>query len=152
MTPRDQGRNAVAECAGQAQQDAKTLPAGKTEIFAMQDDDADQSGNHTGDAPRGKFFLAGRGHDRDGKQRRRRVEDRSKAARDIGLPGNDQRERQHVVEQRHRKERLPARQAPGKRQAIDPQPRQQDDRGNRDTQEYDGEGRQFPQYHAVEEE
>ena len=108
MTPRDQGRDAIAERAGEAQPDAKPLPAGKTEIFAMQDDDADQSGNHAGNAPRGEFFLAGRSHDRDGKQRRRRIEDRGEPARDIGLPGDDQRERQHIVEQRHREEWLPA--------------------------------------------
>src|SRR5689334_643955 len=49
-------------------------------------------------------------------QRRGGVEDRGKRARDIGLAGDGQRERQHVVEERDEEERLPAAPALRKRQ------------------------------------
>ena len=82
--------------------------AGKTKILAVQNGDADQPDDDTGDAARMQFFVAGSGHHQHGEHRRGRVQDRGQPAGDIGLSGDDQRERQDVVENRDGEERLPA--------------------------------------------
>ena len=118
----------------------------------MKDDHADQTGEHSADAPHQEFLVAAGGHHQHGEQRRRRIQDRGQSARDIGLPHHDQRERQHVVEQRDAEERPPARKPPRKGDPIDPQDRQQNQRRERHAKKDQRERRQFFQRNAVEKE
>ncbi len=121
-------------------------------VVAVENDHADQARDDARDPPRVQLFLARHRHHDHREQRRRGVQDRGQPARNIGLPDHDQRERQHVVEKPDGDERPPARQAARETDAVEPQQRQQHDRGERHAQEHHRQRRQFLQHHAVEEE
>ena len=116
-----------------AKQDAEPLPARQSKAIAMENDHADQAYNDARDPPRVQLFLARHRHHNHREQRRRGVQDRGQPARDIGLPDHDQRERQHVVEKPDGDERPPLRQAGREADAVEPEQRQQHDRGERYT-------------------
>jgi hypothetical protein len=109
LTPCKQRRQSIAEGPGETEQDADALAGVKAQILSAQNDHADQPGDDARDATRIQFFVAGGGHHHHGEQRRGCVQDGGEAARDIGLSRHHQRERQDVVEKRHREKWFPAR-------------------------------------------
>jgi len=150
--PAPQSGEAVARRRAQAEQHAEPLTLGQRESLAAQDGDAakpDQDAHHaSGD----QAFLARHRQHQHGEQWRGGVQHRGQAAGDLALAGDDQRERDHVVQQAHHHEGHPpaerARQcAPGR-----PQQRQQQHRGDRHARQHDGQRRQFLDRDAGEEE
>ncbi|MNL51524.1 hypothetical protein D3C87_1746280 [compost metagenome] len=90
--------------------------------------------------------------DDDGKERRRRIEDRGKPAGNMGLAPDDQAEGNDVVEQAHAEKGAPYGPLPWQMKAHDAADDQQCRGSEADTQRDDGDGWQFLDGNADEKE
>jgi hypothetical protein len=111
---------------------------------------ADQNAGELG--ARRMFVTRADMRDHHPEERRRRVQDRGEAARDMGLAPREQRERDDVVQEGHAEQGAPDPRLPRQRHRNEAEHDIEDHGRDRDAQEHQCQRRQFVQDDAIEEE